>query len=75
MITDTTGITQRDMPTGTALDVVVVEAATLKGVERTEITEEPRICEGDLVKIPPPHQDGQRQQGGGNNCPDGDRSE
>ena len=68
--TDTEGKTQTYRLTGTALDAVLVEAATLEGEGRTEITAESEVREGDQVTTPNPYQDGQIRRGGGQNCRD-----
>ena len=52
--TDTTIRTQMNRLTETALDVVLVEAATLEGGYRTEITSELEVSDVAQVTTPPP---------------------
>ena len=69
--------TQRDRTMGTAQDLVAKEVVTLVG-DRTEITVEAELHEGEMATTPtplPPNQDRQRIQGGGQNCRDGGRLE
>ena len=69
--------TWRDRTTGTAHDSVTDEVVTLLG-DRTEITVEAELHEGEMATTPtplPPNQDRQRIQGGGQNCRDGGRLE
>ena len=54
MITYTTGRTQTDIPLGRDLEVVVVEAITLEGVDRMIIKAESGVSEGYLVTTTTP---------------------
>ena len=54
VISETTVITKTDMPPGTSLEVVAVEASMLEGLDRTEITAVLWVRVGDLVTITPP---------------------
>ena len=54
VITYTTGRTQTDIPLGRDLEVVVVEAITLEGVDRMIIKAESGVSEGYLVTTTTP---------------------
>ena len=63
--------TQRYSTTVTAQDSVADEVVTL--VEETRITMEAAVRDGAMIQPPPPHQDGQKIWGGGQNCWEGGR--